>query len=781
MKMIRHLKCMLLAMLLLAGFGARAQEDVGLDWAKGFLPANTSSYALGYGTGTDANGNVYVSGYFTGTVDFNPGAGVTNLTTAAGVNNAFFVKLDKFGNFIWAKQVGGATGMTSYAIKVDAAGNIYSGGQFNGTVDFNPNAGVNNLTSTGGSADGYILKLDTNGNYVWAQRMGSPSPEYSHDIELDAAGNAYIIGHFGPGTGTFGGYSLVSAGSSDGFVTKLSPTGVFQWAKKIGGTSGDVVNAVDVDAAGNVYISGGITSSSTTGMASLSGPGGYVIKLNTSGTTVWAHVDNDTGNYRGVAVDSDGNVYAGGFAGTYDLVKLNSSGTRVWAKKLGNSATKLKIGPDNNLYVTGHYVAGNTSFGSFTLPTSGLNDTYVAGLNAAGDVLWAKPFAGTGGDVPHYISVDVPGEVLVTGYFQNTVDFDPGPCVFNLSTVATGAYEAAYVMKLTSDLLPAGFAVAPSTLAPLTQQACSLGIPNVVTGNAVGVTAPAGYTTPITYQWQKSTSASGPWEDMEGEVFKDLQPLASSESLFYRRIVVAGTNFCGVTQAVDTSAVATVTISGNTAPTANADGPQWFVCGTGSNTTALNGSASGGAGNFTYQWYQGSSNGGTLVASVANYTTAAVTQATTYTLKVTDAAGCIDTDQVTIVPAVANAGPNQSFCQGSGGVQIGTVPVASPSVKYAWTRVSGSALSTLSCTTCAQPIANPTAATVYRLTVTTTRKGGATCVTTDDVTITPVTAPSGVNAFAGTDKTICVNSSVQLGLATDATYAYTWSPGQFLK
>lgn len=770
-------------MLLLAGFGAKAQQDVGLDWAKGFLPANAAGSVRSYGVGTDANGNVYVSGYFGGTVDFNPGAGVTNLT-ATGSHSAFFVKLDKFGNFIWARQVGnGTTATHAYSIKVDAAGNIYAGGQFTGTVDFNPNAGVNNLTSNGGSfADGYILKLDANGNYVWAQRMGSPSPEYSHDIELDAAGNAYIIGHFGPGTGTFGGFNLVSAGNIDGFVAKLSPTGVFQWAKKIGGTSGDNVNAVDVDAAGNIYISGGITSTSTTGMASLNGPGGYVIKLNSSGTTVWGHVDSDMGNHRGVAVDSDGNVYAGGAASTYDVVKLNSSGTRVWAKKLGNSASKVKIGPDNNLYVTGHYNAGSTGFGAFTLPfKGGTYDIYAAAVNPAGDVLWAKPFGAAGEDIALYLSADVPGEVLVTGSFQNTVDFDPGPCVFNIASTATGStYVSGYVLKLTSDLLPAGFAVAPSTLAPLTQEACSLGIPNVVTGNAVGVTAPAGYTTPITYQWQKSTSASGPWEDMEGEVFKDLQPLASSESLFYRRIVIAGTNFCGITQAVDTSAVATVTVSGNTAPTANADGPQWFVCGAGSNTTALNGSASGGAGNFTYQWYQGSSNGGTLVASVANYTTTAVTQATTYTLKVTDAAGCIDTDQVTIVPAVANAGPNQSFCQGSGGVQIGTVPVASPSVKYAWTRVSGSALSTLSCTTCAQPIANPTAVTVYRLTVTTTRKGGATCTTTDDVTITPITAPGGNLAFGGTDKTICVNSNTVLGVATDATYAYTWSPGSYL-
>ncbi|HWV31609.1 MAG TPA: hypothetical protein VN038_18245 [Dyadobacter sp.] len=643
---------------------------------------------------------------------------------------------------------------------------------------------MNNLISNGGVYyDPYVLKLNSNGDYVWAQRMGGPNSEYSFNLALDPSGNLLVTGNMNAGVSTFPGQpSLTGAGGSDGFVAKMNPaTGAFMWAKRIGGTGHDISWGVDTDASGNVYV-GGYTDGKTTGMAAFPSAGTYVLKLNSGGTTLWSTHMPDLGLHtRDLKLDNDGNIYIGGnpvAVGQTNLVKLNSSGVRQWVKTVGSYVDYLAVGPDNKIYVAGYYT-GTKTFGATSLTSKGSNDMFVTRITAEGDHVWAKSFGGTGNDAAYWISADHAGEILVSGIYASTADFDPGPCVYNLSNTATSEYSG-QVTKLTSNLLPDGFAVASSTLAPMTQQACSLGIPNVVTGNAVGVTAPAGYTTPITYQWQKSTSASGPWEDMEGEVFKDLQPLASGESSFYRRIVVAGTNFCGVTQAVDTSAVATVTVSGNTAPTANADGPQWFVCGTGSNTTTLNGSATGGAGNFTYQWYQGSSNGGTLVSSVANYTTAAVTQATTYTLKVTDAAGCIDTDQVTIVPAIANAGPNQSFCQGSGGVQIGTVPVASPSVKYAWTRVSGSALSTLSCTTCAQPIANPTAVTVYRLTVTTTRKGGSTCVTTDDVTITPITAPGGVLAFGGPDKTICVNSNTVLGVATDATYTYTWSPGSFL-
>ncbi|WP_353718711.1 T9SS type A sorting domain-containing protein [Dyadobacter sp. 676] len=483
---------------------------------------------------------------------------------------------------------------------------------------------------------------------------------------------------------------------------------------------------------------------------------------------------------RDVKVDGSGTVYGGawsaGNTGT-SLVALDNSGNRLWAKDWGSNIGYISISPDNSVYITGYY-SGSETFGSTTLTSAGGLDVFVAKTSTSGNIEWAKSVGGPGDDNPVWISSNQNGEVLVGGWFDQIADFDPNECVYNLSSTAS-TLNSGYVLKLTERPFPDGVTLSASTLSPMTQQACILGIPQVIQGNAVGITAPSGYSTSISYQWQKATSPTGLWTNMEGEVFKDLQPLASSETLYYRRIVLGKSYFCRF-DTLGVSEVASVTIGSNAAPLANANGPQWYVCGTGNNTVTLNGSATSGTGPYGYQWYQGSSNGGTLVGSAANFTTPAVTQATTYTLKVTDASGCIDTDQVTIVPAVANAGPDQSFCQGSGGVQIGSAPVASQSVVYAWTRVSGSPVTTLSCTNCAQPIANPTAATVYRLTVTVTKKDGTTCSTTDDITVTPVTAPGGVNAFAGPDRTICINSSVQLGSAIDATYAYNWTPGQFL-
>ncbi|WP_205624349.1 SBBP repeat-containing protein, partial [Dyadobacter crusticola] len=476
--------------------------------------------------------------------------------------------------------MGGTNNDAGYALNVDASGNVFVSGPFAGTVDFNPGTGVNNLVSSGQS-DGFILKLDTNGNYVWAQRMGSPDAEYSYNIAFDAAGNVLLAGYIGTGTATFGSLSITSAGAQDGFVAKLNSAGVFQWVKRIGGTSNDIIYGIETDNAGNIYVGGGSELGNTTGLATLTQRGSFILKLDNNGNFVWSHQNPQGSYYRNIRLDALGNVYgavSAPVAGAPTLVKVDNAGVTQWSKRLGDGANYLSIGPDNNVYITGVYT-GTATLGSTTFTAAGSNDIFVAKVDAAGNVAWAKSIGGPLSDQTYWISADHAGEVLVGGFFRGTADFDPNECVYDLSSPGP---TSGYVVKLTDKLLPDGFAVSPSTIAPLTQQACSLGIPNVITGNAVGVTAPAGYTTTIVYQWQKSTSASGPWEDMPGEVFKDLQPLASSEPLYYRRLVKAGTNFCGVFQTADTSAVATVTVGANTAPTANADGPQWFVCSTGS-------------------------------------------------------------------------------------------------------------------------------------------------------------------------------------------------------
>lgn len=116
--------------------------------------------------------------------------------------------------------MGGTSADYGYSVKVDASGNVYTTGNFSGTVDFNTGTGTYNLTSVG-LLDIFISKLDASGNFVWAKNFGGSS---GNSIIVDALSNVYVTGYFSgtkyfdPGTGTF---NLTSAGSYDIFIQKL--------------------------------------------------------------------------------------------------------------------------------------------------------------------------------------------------------------------------------------------------------------------------------------------------------------------------------------------------------------------------------------------------------------------------------------------------------------------------------------------------------------------------------------------------------------------------------
>ncbi len=160
----------------------------------------------GYSIAVDDSGNVYTTGSFLGTADFDPGPGTSNLT-GGGNWDVFISKLDSAGNFLWAKNVDGANFVEGFSIALDGSGNVYTTGRFGDTGDFDPGAGTSYLTSAG-VWDVFILKLDAAGNFLWAKSMGGSDSEWGNSIELDDLSNIYITGFFSgtadfdPGAGT---------------------------------------------------------------------------------------------------------------------------------------------------------------------------------------------------------------------------------------------------------------------------------------------------------------------------------------------------------------------------------------------------------------------------------------------------------------------------------------------------------------------------------------------------------------------------------------------------
>lgn len=161
-------------------------------WAKS-SGANTDD--VSFSVFADAAGNVYNTGYFKGTVDFDPGPNVTNLTSA-GNTDVYVQKLDANGNFLWVRSFGSTSFDGGYSVVVDAAGNVYSTGCFTGTVDFDPGPNVSNFTGLPGGTDVYVHKMDANGNFLWAKTFGGSSNDCGYELVVDASGNIYTTGYY---------------------------------------------------------------------------------------------------------------------------------------------------------------------------------------------------------------------------------------------------------------------------------------------------------------------------------------------------------------------------------------------------------------------------------------------------------------------------------------------------------------------------------------------------------------------------------------------------------
>jgi hypothetical protein len=160
-------------------------------WAKRFGSTGTD---IGYGIVVSSTSDVYLTGVFNSTVDFNTGGTAVNLTSA-GSGDIFVARYDASGNNIWARRMGGTGDDISYGIALDASSNVYLTGQFFNTVDFDPGAGVVNLTSAG-SADIFLASYNASGNYVWARAMGNTIYEYGYAVAVNSSGTVFITGNF---------------------------------------------------------------------------------------------------------------------------------------------------------------------------------------------------------------------------------------------------------------------------------------------------------------------------------------------------------------------------------------------------------------------------------------------------------------------------------------------------------------------------------------------------------------------------------------------------------
>ena len=204
-------------------FVSKLDSNGAFVWAKKFAGTVAFATSEARSVAVDSSGNVYTTGYFESTEDFDPGAGTANLTSA-GSFDVFVSKLDSEGAFVWAKRLGGVGDERAQRVAVDSSGNVYTGGKFSGTVDFDPGTGTANLTS---AVDNYFLsKLDSSGAYVWAKtfrsadQMGDPL-----SVVVDSSGYVYTAAAFSGTVDVDPNEGTVNLSDGGSFVSKLSSVG----------------------------------------------------------------------------------------------------------------------------------------------------------------------------------------------------------------------------------------------------------------------------------------------------------------------------------------------------------------------------------------------------------------------------------------------------------------------------------------------------------------------------------------------------------------------------
>jgi len=309
--------------------------------------------------------------------------------------------------------VTGSRGAPKYNT-VDFAGNVITIIKFasSGTFDVDPGPAVYNLTANN-SAEFYLLKLDAQGNFVWAQKTieiyANMTLNDYYNLTTDNAGNIYFsIIVFGVNIDIDPGPSIFTVGGSgvpERYIIKLNNAGNFIYASAL--ANPNVLDNLKTDATGNVYLTA--INTTTTIADADSGPATYTIQ------------------------------------GSY-ILKLDAAGNFAWAKPIGgfnsniggsiNESSDLMIDKNNNIYVAGTYSGTadfNPGIGTYTMSaalSTGSTitlDAFITKLDNAGNFVWAKTFTGTAEERIASVFVDSLSNVYATGYFNGTTDFDPGP------------------------------------------------------------------------------------------------------------------------------------------------------------------------------------------------------------------------------------------------------------------------------------------------------------------------------------------------------------------
>jgi hypothetical protein len=403
-------------------------SGVCYDWARTWYAENENDYTQCNDVVVDTQGNIYVTGFFRGTVDFDPGADEDLMTCVDFTNDVFLSKFDSFGNHIWTKIWGGWHYNKAWytdaaeSCAVDSLGNIYITGAFAFEVDFDPNPLIRIMISHG-EDDVFLLRLTPDGEFAWIRTWGGEKFDRSYSVAVDSEDNVYVKGLF-DGAFDFDPGFPVDGHIGDGiFLTKYTSNGTYTWTRSWKTDVFDNGRGIVFDDDNNICLAGNFNNT--------------------------IDFDPGVGVYERTSDSMSEDAY---------LLKLDVDGTFLWAKTWGGTGDDLAYdlipSAGQDIYVAGQFqqsVDFNPGAGVEMHQAGGNADAYVSKLNASGDFRWVKTWGGYSDDdivSARAVGVSSNGEIYVTGNFTGSIDFNPGS---RIDICDLSGAERAYLSSLTPE------------------------------------------------------------------------------------------------------------------------------------------------------------------------------------------------------------------------------------------------------------------------------------------------------------------------------------------
>ena len=415
------------------------------DWVKSFGGTESDK---GISIGTDSSGNVYISGYYNTSADFDQ-ITLTN-NNASGTNKENFVaKLDSNGNVLWAipggNQSGGCCDDRALGMHVTPGGDVFITGTFWSSYYLGVRGAPGTIDVPGSQRNAHdnslLAKIDTDGNPQWVIGFGGDNTsggcswpiydadDHSYDVKVDSDGFIYVTGFFSGYDADFDGFTITNPEWGNdcqpmGYIGKLDSNGTWLWVDKFDGIKdqrGSRDNRLAIDQFSNIYVVGGFQDR---------GP-------------------NQVANFGPFSLNSNGEWDA-------FIFKMDKEGNWLWAEGIGSNKTdranSIAIDICDDIYITGEYrnpmvfAGANASNGSDTLSHKQKRDVFIAKMNNQGQWKWAKRARSSSTDKPYQMSVDRNKQVFLCGTSGDSLKFNDNLTV--TSQIAGDTTMSAWVAQL---------------------------------------------------------------------------------------------------------------------------------------------------------------------------------------------------------------------------------------------------------------------------------------------------------------------------------------------